>query len=186
MSSPETPVVAESVSNAGPPPLPTMTRVVAVLVIAVAGLDALAVLSRLRMPSQLPAPILGMMVSPAAAIAFTLSVCALNLILAILILRRYPWALDVEIAMQVFSIVNHSLFLLSPSRGAYVAAILAQMREQMSANGGTGIDPRVFATMMSIMLSIMVLVAIAFNIALIVLLAVDRRRYRRVCLSGQA
>jgi hypothetical protein len=184
MSSSQTPVAAGSTGSAGQAPLPTITRVVAILVLVLAGLGLLSTLSQIGRLSQLRPPVLGMLVSPAVAIAFTLALSTVNLILAILILRRYVWALDALIAMEVFGLLNNCLYLLSPARHAYLAAVIAQTQARMPAT--PGLDQNAFRSMTTIATSIGIGVGIAIAIVFIALLAVDRRRYRAACLQRQA
>jgi hypothetical protein len=186
MSSPPTPVVAENAASAGPPPLPTMTRVVAVLVIALAGIGLLSTLSQIARLSHVPTPVFGIIVRPPVGIAFTITLEASNLILAILILRRFAWVVDVLIAIQAFGLLNNVAYLLSPVRRVYVATVLAQTQARMPAPATPGFDPNLFSKIMSVAVSVGIAVSILIAVVFITLLLVDRRRYRRVCLSGQA
>jgi hypothetical protein len=184
MSSTQTPAVAGNAGSAGQAPLPTITRVVAILVLVLAGLGLLSTLSQIARLSQLRPPVFGMLVSPAVAIAFTLGFSAVNLILGILILRRYVWALDALIAMEFVSLLNNCLYLLSPARHVYLGAVIAQTQARMPAT--PGFDQNAFRSMTTIATSIGIGVGIAIAIVFIALLAVDRRRYRAVCLQGRA
>lgn len=186
MSSPQTPIVAENISSAGPTPLPTITRVVAILVIALAALGLLSTLSQIARLSHVSSPVLGMMVSPTVAIAFTITLGTVNLILAILILRRYAWALDALIAIEAFALLNNVAYLLSPSRRVYISTVIAQTQARMPMPAAPGLDPNTYRTMMSVGATIGIVVSALIAVTFITLLTVDRRRYRRVCLPGQA
>ena len=181
MSSPPVPVVAGGSADPGRAPLPTITRVVAVLVLVLAGLGLLSTLSQISRLSQLRSPVLGMLVSPAIAITVTIVLSAANLILAILILRRYGWALDALIAVQVFGLLNNCLYMLSPVRRVYLAAVIAQTQARMPAT--PGFDPNAFRTMTALATSIGIVVGMVIAVMFISLLAVDRRKYRAVCLE---
>jgi hypothetical protein len=183
MSSPQTPAVVGNAASAGRTPLPTITRVVAILVLVLAGLRLLSTLSQISRISQLRAPVLGMLMSPAAAIAFTIALSAVYLILAILLLRRYVWALDALIAVEVFGLLNNCLYLLTPARRVYIAAVLAQTQARMPAT--PGFDPNTFRTITTVAASIGIVISMAIAIVFISLLAVDRRKYRAVCLQRQ-
>jgi hypothetical protein len=184
MTSSQVPVVAGNAASAGPAPLPTVTRVVAVLVLAFAGLGLLSVLSQMRTLSQLRAPVLGVLVSPAVAISFTIVLGVANVIFAILILRRYVWALDALIATQAFGLLNNCLYLISPARRVYAASLLAQMQARMPAT--PGLDAGTYRTIMSVSLTFGIVLGIAVAVVFVVLLLVGRSRYRAVCLSRPA
>lgn len=184
MSSPQTPVVAGNAAKPDRVPLPAIIRVVAVLVLAFGGIALLSTLSQMRNLSQMRAPILGMIVSPSVAISFTLALGAANVILAILILRRYVWALDALIATQAFGLLNNCLYLVSPARRAYTATVLAQAQARVPST--PGFDPGTAQKIMSVSLTLGIAVGMAVAAVFIVLLLVGRRRYRAVCLSQQS
>lgn len=179
MSSPQTPAAGGDAPSTGLAPLPTITRVTAVLVLVLAGLGLLSTLSQISRMSHMRHPVLGMLVSPAVGIAFTIALGAANLILASLILRRYAWALDALIALETFAVVNDGLFLLSPARQAYVSQVLAQTQAQLQT--APGVDPNFYRTMLTMAFSVGIVVAMVVALVFIVLLAVGRRRYRAVC-----
>jgi hypothetical protein len=182
MSSPQTPALSGNAAISGPAPLPTITRVVAVLVLVLAGLGLISTLSQINRLLQMRPPVLGMLVSPAVGIAFTIVLGAANLVLAILILRRYAWALDALIAIEVFGLLNNCLYLLSPARRLYAAAVLAQTQARIAAT--PGIDPNTYRTIMTVSMSLGIVLGMVIAVIFISLLAVDRRRYRAVCLAG--
>ncbi|MGH9562254.1 MAG: hypothetical protein ACRD3S_12445 [Terracidiphilus sp.] len=184
MSSPQMPVVAENAASPGPTPLPAITRVVAVLVLVFAGLGLLSALSQIGSLSQMRSPVLGVLVSPHIAIPFTIFRGALNLVLAILILRRYVWALDALIATQLFGVLNNGVYLLSPARNAYAATVIARTQARMPAT--PGLNPDLYRTFTSVALSIGIGVSVAIAVVFIALLVADRRRFRAVCLPRPA
>lgn len=181
MSSPQTPAVAGNAASAGRAPLPTITRVVAVLVLVLAGIGLLSTLSQIGRVARLRPPVLGMLVSPTVGITFAIVLGAANLILAILILRRYVWAVDALMATQAFGLINNCLYLLSPARRVYLATVLAQTQARMPAT--PGLDPNTYSRITTVAVSFGIVVGIAIAAVFIALLAVDRRRYRAVCLQ---
>jgi hypothetical protein len=186
MSTPQTPLAQTAAPNDGRPPLPTATRVVAVLILVFAGISLLSLLSQYRTIAHLRLPVLGMLVGPAVGIAFTVALGLANLVLAILVLRRFAWALDGLIAVQIVSVVNNCLYLLSPARSAYVSAVFARTQVQMPVQPAGGLDPNVFRTILSVAMSVGIIVSLLFSAVFIALLAAYRRKYRAVSLSRES
>ncbi len=183
MPSSETPVAGSAAASAGRVSPPTISRVVAIIVGIFAIIGLLSILVQLRAVSQVRPPLFGITVGPAVSIAFSMAVDAASLGLAILVLSWVGWAVDGLIAVEAIKALNNCLYLLSPARHAFVASTLAQAQARMPSPAGAAIDPHTLGTIMSMSVSFGIVVGILIAVAFIVLLCVDRRRYRTVCLS---
>jgi hypothetical protein len=182
MSLSQTPVASGGATSAGRDSLPTATRVVVVLIAIFAALGLLSILTQMARVTPVSPPIFGVIVRPAVGIAFSAVLGLVNLALALFVLRRYRWALDGLIAVQSFGAVNSCLYLVSPAQRAVISAVMAQTQAQMPAHAPGALDPHILQEIMSATMSSTITLTVVLNLVFLILLSVNRRRYRAICL----
>lgn len=126
-------------------------------------------------PTHSPLLLLGILLNWKESVTVTGLTGIVELALGIALLKKKPWSLDAAIAFVIFGIFNALLFIVSPSRDAYLNFFL--QHEQSTPNLPPDFIPRMMHAFMPLIMGF----SVAVSLVALYFLWTRRKAYRAAC-----